>query len=323
MKTYYPTINLLRGIAAFLVCIFHFINYSDFRTNLFPDNNLITEIGNLGANGVFIFFVISGFVIPLSLLKQDFNLPKLPKFLFKRFIRIELPYIASIILILAVAWGFAFWYKWPFDFSIKQFAYHLVYYIPFSELPWYNVIYWTLAIEFQFYIVIGILNLIFSRNNQWLIVATLLVFALSNFLCKDNRFVFNYSVIFSQGIALLLMNAGKLKPTIAWIIIIASIISTAYLHSFQIAIFTGLTVLFIQFIELDKSWSNKFGEISYSLYLTHGLIGNNLIYFLGRRCESMPMKFLLVAAALITSMVFARIYWKLIESPSQKLSKKY
>jgi peptidoglycan/LPS O-acetylase OafA/YrhL len=322
LKTYYPTINLLRGAAALMVCLFHFIGYKDFRGELFPADSSLAKLGLLGLNGVYVFFVISGFVIPLSLAKDNFKLKRLPRFLSRRFLRIEIPYIVSIFLILVVGFIFAQKSHLHFAFSLERFFYHLIYVIPFSEFEWYNVIYWTLSIEFQFYIAIGILYFFLSSGNKKVVVAALIFFGLLGFVMKDNRIVFHYSTVFLQGIILFLTKTEKLNHRAGFILMACSVIATAYLHSIEICVFSLLTVLVIQFVEISSKWTRKFGDISYSLYLTHGLVGGNVLYLFSRYITSWYGKIFLVAIAIGVSLLFSHIFWKLIENPSRKLSAK-
>lgn len=322
MKMYYPTINLLRGIAAFLVCLFHFTNYSDSNGVLFSSASLIPTFGKFGVNGVYIFFVISGFVIFLSLSTAKFQLNQLHRFLFRRFIRIELPYLASILLLLFVGFLFASKNHVAYTFSITQLLYHILYVIPFSSYPWYNIIYWTLAIEFQFYIVIALLYFFLSSKNNFTQYTIMFVFVASGFIVTDNRFVFHYATIFLQGILLALIKTEKIKFNTGMPLIIINAIATAYLHSIEIAIFSFLTVLVIHYVEINNKATNRFGELSYSLYLTHGLIGGNLLYLFSRYTTSTSEGMVLLIAALITSLLFSYLFWKLVEQPASRLSKR-
>lgn len=321
MNKYYPTINLLRGLAAFLVCLFHFISHTDFRGDLFPADSMIRSIAKLGANGVYIFFVISGFVIPLSLQNSNYDIRNLFQFLSRRFIRIEIPYIASFLLILFVRFLFVLKNNEVFTFSTEQFLYHLVYYIPFSNYEWYNIIYWTLAIEFQFYMIIGLFYFCFSAQNNIILYTTLFLFGILSFLFPDHRFVFNTSTIFLQGIVLFLIKTEKIDEKFGYFLLFLAACATMYLHTIEISIFSIITVLAILFIEIDNKYSNRFGEISYSLYLTHGLIGGNILYLCARYFSGFSMRILLVIVAVLFSLTFAYLFWRFIENPSKKLSK--
>lgn len=322
LKTYYPTINLLRGVAALLVCLCHFIGYKDFRGEMFASDSLTYAMGNLGANGVYIFFVISGFVIPFSLSKGNFKLSQLHRFLSRRLVRIEIPYLVSILLILFVGFLFALKNNLNYTLNFEQLIYHVVYLIPFSDFEWYNVIYWTLAIEFQFYIAIGLLYYFLSSEKKVTMFIALIIFGASSFIGHENRFVFHYSTIFLQGIILFLIKIGRINATKGIILIGICVLSTAYLHSIEISVFSALTLLAIHYLEIDNKTTNRFGDISYSLYLTHGLIGGHFLYLFSSYVTSYSGKILLVITAIGTSLLFSYIYWWLIERPSRILSRK-
>lgn len=277
-------------------------------------------MGRLGVNGVFIFFVISGFVIPLALAKDHFQLQNLPRFLWRRFIRIEIPYFVSILLILIVGALFAFKNQTTFHVSLIQFIYHIFYVIPFTSYEWYNVIYWTLAIEFQFYITIGILYYFLSSENKTVMISTLLLFGVAGILISDNRLVFHYAPIFLQGIILFLIKTKKILPKAGLFLLSLFIIQTAYFHSIEISVFTTATLIAIHHLDINRSYTNRFGDISYSLYLTHGLVGGNLLYLFSRYVSTEFGKILLVIAAIFGSLVFSYMYWWIIERPAKKLS---
>lgn len=322
MKTYFPGINLLRGIAATIVCIYHFVSFEDVNGPLFSKTSMIREIAEPGSNGVYIFFVISGFVIPLSLFNNKFKINQLHRFLWKRFLRIEIPYLASILLILFVSSIFSFKNNTPFEFYPDQFFYHLFYLIPFTSYPWYNVIYWTLAIEFQFYLIIALLFFLLNHRQATVRFISLLLFGLTGFVLRDERFIFHFSAIFSSGIALAMYKMNKLDKRILIFILLIDFLNSIYLNGISIALFSITTALAIQFVQIDRFLSNQFGEISYSLYLIHGLTGGNFIYLTARYCHSFTSKILVVLAALFISFIAAWIFRILIEKPSQQLSKR-
>ena len=54
--------------------------------------------------GVTAFFVISGFVLPLSLSSNGYRLSDAPVFLLKRAVRLEPPYLATILLIVTLGY---------------------------------------------------------------------------------------------------------------------------------------------------------------------------------------------------------------------------
>ncbi len=322
MKSYYPVINLLRGIATLCVCCYHFVYYSDLRGAIFPGDSFMKEIIKVGGNAVFTFFVISGFVIPLSLSKNVFKLNLMFKFILRRFIRLEIPYLLSIVLILFVGFLFAVKNNQDFVIDAKQFFFHVIYLIPFSKFPWYNIIYWTLALEFQFYLLIGVLFFFLSSTNKFILYSTLLLIGASSFIIQDNRLVFHYSTLFLTGIILFLIENKRISREIGFMLILLSTLATIYTLSLTIALFSISAVIVIYFIKVDNKYTNRLGDISYSLYLTHGLIGGNILYLFSRYTVGVSGKLMLITVAMLASLIFSYFFWKIAESPAKSLSKK-
>jgi peptidoglycan/LPS O-acetylase OafA/YrhL len=155
---HFESVHLLRGIAAMLVLIDH-----SFRSIYFWDVPWFDKaILNLGQIGVSVFFVISGFVLPLSL-QKSYRFQDFPRFLARRFVRIEPTYLASMVVAIAWVWTATRMAPnaTPWQFDLGQIGAHLLYLVPFTNYEWVNGVYWTLAIEFQFYLFIGALFPIF------------------------------------------------------------------------------------------------------------------------------------------------------------------
>jgi peptidoglycan/LPS O-acetylase OafA/YrhL len=143
-----------------------------------------------------------------------------------------------------------------------------------------------------------------------------------NVIGHDNRLVFQYSTIFLQGILLFLIKTNRMNAKIGTLLIGVCVVTTAYLHSIDISIATALTALCIHYVEVNHKRVNQFGDISYSLYLTHGLIGGHLLYFFSPHFPSFSARVVLVIIALIASFLFSYLFWRFIENPSRQLSKK-
>ena len=93
-------IHTLRGLAALGVAWFHFA-YSNSNLNTGPFA-LSAKYGNLGVE---VFFVISGFILPYSLWKNDYTLRNYGRFILKRIIRLDPPCFAAIAVALGVAYA--------------------------------------------------------------------------------------------------------------------------------------------------------------------------------------------------------------------------
>src|SRR5882762_3693640 len=142
-------LNSLRAFAALSVCLYHFIC----TTTGFISNEIILNFFSNGKYGVQMFFVISGFVIPWAMYNAKYYLKNIFQFIIKRLSRLEPPYIISIILaILFIIARQNILHNNDVDFSFTQLALHFGYLIPFfKHYNWLNQVYWTLAIEFQYY----------------------------------------------------------------------------------------------------------------------------------------------------------------------------
>jgi peptidoglycan/LPS O-acetylase OafA/YrhL len=311
----------LRGIAALLVCLYHFTNYTGIHGNLFEAGSLMQKTGSFGYLGVFIFFVLSGFVIPLSLHSSNFKLKNFGGFLLKRYVRIEIPYLFSIGLILAVAFAFSVANHVSFDFDAKRFASHLFYMVPFTGHEWYNEIYWTLAIEMQFYILIAVV-FVFLDKDYIIASLALLLLLLPGIFWNDNRFVTFFLPFFVAGMACYLHKVHNLPASIFLPVLLCSMGAAFYLFKWYEALIIPLTSAAILYMPLWDDKKFRTGKISYSLYLTHGIIGGNFIYFLISPQTGIGGRIFIFLGAIAVSIIFAKGFYWLIEKPSQRLSKR-
>src|SRR5947209_3544881 len=145
----------LRGLASLAVCWYHLV----FANGAFVGGGVVAALLRDSAQnmwtGVEVFFVISGFVIPLALHRSRYAARDYGPFLFKRVTRLDPPYLVSVVLCVLL------WYLWaqipqlhgpPFTLTAAGLLLHLGYLNAFFHQGWLNPVYWTLAIEFQYYL---------------------------------------------------------------------------------------------------------------------------------------------------------------------------
>ncbi|TAE86471.1 MAG: acyltransferase [Bacteroidetes bacterium] len=326
--TYLPTVDVLRGIAAMMVCYFHFSTNSAYYGSYLPDTNWLNITGKFGWLGVEVFFVISGFIIPFSLFNNKYKLSKIWIFLKKRWVRIEPPYIITIFLIL-LNWKFNGW-LWSYHVEINwyQVISHFFYLPQFLGFDWINEIFWTLAIEFQFYIFISVAFIGFNHQSIWVKLATAALFLLSGLAVTDNRWLTAYSSLFLAGIAAFWYRTNQINKPV-YIALVLLFAGCAYFqfpsNPFSIPIVTAITSGIIAFVDIENIFGRFIGKISYSLYLVHGLIGGNFLFFtmyVSFVKDNEWVRSIMILGALLLSITAAWIFNKLIEQPSQHLSKK-
>ena len=317
VSTRISIIEAMRGIASIGVALFHF---SSQMTSEIP--KLLHSVGWLGVD---IFFVISGFVIPLSLHGKGYSVRSFPNFLLKRLVRLEPPYLASIGLTLllwhlsAMSPGFQGWYP---DYSIAQIAFHLFYAIPLTSYSWINPVYWSLAYEFVFYIAAGLLFSSLIARPIEVTVLTIAAFAAAYFFMElsiDVR-------VLEFGVGVLLMrfsvDVAQCVRIGLWIgACLALIFWFGALMTGVVVLLTSSAILFLREIQCGKL-AFFVGGISYSLFLTHVAIGGRVVN-LGRRFgEGAMYDIVVIAIALAISILFAVLFARFIEGPALRASRR-
>ena len=322
IDSYFPTVNVLRALAVLMICLYHFAHYSDYRGELLPEGNQFIAFSNYATVLVHLFFVISGFVIPLSLHRSDYKISRFHLYMSRRLVRLEIPYVISIVLFLSVGAVFAWKNNLPFSIDFSRFFHHIFYTVQFTDYQWYNPIFWTLGIEMQFYLIAGLIYPLLNHKKIAIPLLTVVLFAGSSTLLPQFDYITYFAPQFAQGMILFMLIAGKIDRIRAYVFILILACLTAYISNVEIAVFCVLGILLIDFVKIDRPWLNRLGDISYSLYLSHGLIGGNLLYLTWAFTDSTALVYVMIAISLVASTVFSYYFWKWIENPGLRLSRK-
>ncbi len=308
-------VEYLRGMAAFAVMWFHF-------TYRLPDGVLRTS-GLYGYLGVHAFFVISGFIIPYAMDQRDYRLGRDSlSFIARRIVRLEPPYLISVLLILIVPSiaGLTPWFDGtmtPHD--VYRAALHFLYLVPWAGEDWFSAVYWSLAIEFQYYfLILAAAPLLLYRNTLWPQRAFLLAAALVSCLGNETRLVFIYLPVFGFGfVQFLFVRRGMaLGECLAWMALFGAV-TLRQDEPWVIGAVIAVAVL-------NAPWPARcppllfLGTISYSLYLLHGVIGFCVDEVLSRVGGVLPELELVIQIA--ATLLLATVFWALVERLSQKIS---
>ncbi|MBN8697658.1 MAG: acyltransferase [Bacteroidetes bacterium] len=317
-----PVLDSLRAIAALSVCFYHFIC----GPIGFIKNEFILDSFYLGAFGVQMFFVISGFIIPWSLYHNKYKILYYFKFLLKRFIRLEPPYLISILLVVV----FFFLRKLYTDvpdvrlpfLDAKQIALHVGYLIPFTDYHWMNRVYWTLAIEFQFYLFMGLFYFLIIKDDFKIrLSGYLFVFGVS-FIGSD-QFLLHWLPVFLLGNLLFLKMTDHInKIEFYFFSIVSFLLISLYnpLPAFFACFISVVMILF--FYNYSNKILNWFGKISYSIYLTHAIVGLASINVMLRFANSSFSKVLIIIIGFLITLFVSYIMYRFVEKKSQQISSK-
>lgn len=307
----FEIIDALRGLAALAVAWFHF-------SGNFP--------GSFGRRGVEVFFVISGFVIPYSLARGGYRLRKdFPTFLLKRILRLDPPYITTVGLTVALWYASAltpgFAGEWP-KISAPQLLSHLGYLNAFLGYPWLSPVFWTLAIEFQYYLLMAIAFPIFTSRIKGVRLLALLLLTASAASVLDQRDIFfHHGGLFALGILTFQKHIGlwPLRSFLAILAVIAAL--TACTLGPLIAGVGAGTAILVGFGRVTR-WRPLalLAALSYSFYLLHVPIGGRVINLGKRFAFGMPAQLAVILAAFAISFLAAYVMFRLVEQPAQRWS---
>lgn len=312
------TVDALRGIAALSVAWFHFT-----QANPALDPGIVKASGKYGWLGVDIFFVISGFVIPYSLDKSKYGHRQFWRFLSKRIIRLDPPYFANICFILALAFivplvpGF----RGPQPhFTVAQLLSHVAYLNSVVGKQWINPVYWSLGIEFQYYLLIGLVFPLLAADRNLIRTVTMGALLIPGFFVRQPSLLFSHLPIFVAGILTYQLRVGRLSNRTFLISLAATCIVAGFGSGFVVAVTSAITALVIAFMEFGGRILTSLGMISYSLYLMHVPVGGKIIDLGARARHGQFIPILFLIAATGSSVLTAWVLYRVVELPSQKLS---
>lgn len=177
MKNEISALTGLRFVAAFLVFVFHV----NMRTKMlflpWPVYNIVSH----GAFGVTVFFILSGFLLTYSHVK-DFPDCQLRGaryqawFMYKRIARIYPAYLAGLLLFAGV---YALFNDWPKLNTLVPNLLMVQAAIPSISMAWYGSGSWSVSIEIFFYLFFPLLLPLFMRvqnaRTLWFLLALVIL----------------------------------------------------------------------------------------------------------------------------------------------------
>jgi len=238
-------------------------------------------------------------------------------FLKKRIIRIEPPYIISIFLVVIlnfVSTLSPYYRGSPFHIDWPNLLGHIAYLNVFTGGKWLNDVYWSLAIEFQYYLLIALsFTLIVSHKMYWRLLFMIL-FLLSSFIAlPPNSFVFTYSGYFIAGILLFQFVCNIIGFTEFLIYIIFILGFLIFQQGLVLSAIVAVSMLVILFVNRVPAVFRYLGLISYSLYLIHVPIGGRIINIAEVKITNVVLRELVVFVGFLVCIFAASVFYRLFE----------
>ena len=301
---------------------------------------------DLGCFGVALFFLISGFVISLSLEKQNSV-----SFLVARVFRIYPLYLVGLALTMLSIFAFTQYLGLEYSYTIVDYLKQGSLLGDWFWLPSIDGIVWTLEVELKFYLLICVIHAMRRLNSARALLATAAGMCLFNILVS-NRYglllqtsIIRYRIVYILAMSfvyLIYMFIGvcfynfykkywDLKKTIVavvslYLLYIAALlngvdtgINNIYLTSYTLALllFAGCYAM-QERIRYNRLFQ-FFGDISYPLYVVHGVNG----YILMSVLDMVGVDpYVSVAVTMGLSILLAYVLHRLVELPSNMFGKK-
>jgi peptidoglycan/LPS O-acetylase OafA/YrhL len=268
-------IDGIRGIAALGVVLFHF------GAAILPtvNPNPLTPLFAFGEHGVEVFFTISGFIIPYALFYSGYRWSDLGSFMLRRYTRIApLAYISAVLMILYHGLALLITGRpvntvgWP-GVNSDSLLGNLLFHPELFDTSWFNFVFWTLMIEFQFYLLMGLLFPLFTdERRRWMpvvIMGGILLLA-----PVSEGYFFHHSPYFILGMVVFLLHRQRISWGWAFAIMGAAVAITCWRGEWLPAAFA---VLASALLRPRRMGANRIldllGELSYSLYIVHVPVG--------------------------------------------------
>lgn len=275
-------LDALRGLLAVFVLTHHFYITYIWKTSgewRRPESDLLN---NLGAASVSLFFLVTGYLFINKVMKESFNWRKLYKSRFKRLMPMFYFtfFIVAIITFLSlndyppakkiINWVFS-WLKFKGG-SLAGFDSGRV-------IAYVN---WTLLYEWAFYFSLPLIHtLIYKKvQSKWILIITSILFISIFSTSKQSLYVLfllSFASIFLQD-ALKRINKTR-KPMLNILVPILMIVGFVFLDGYTLMQKIVLSIVFAFVVNgydffglLHNKGLKILGDISYSIYLVHGVV---------------------------------------------------
>ena len=322
----FQSLDILRGAAALSVTLFHCVN-----SHPGVSASLIGGVLLYGWIGVFLFFPVSGYCICAAIDRSGSS--GAPQFLWRRWLRIVPAYWVSVVLAVAIALA-----ALPFNrssvadvaLSAPQWASVLT--LTQVLAGWdglVNPVYWSLAYEAQFYVVMALVLLVRSEWRPAIIAVSACIAAayLTVSSLHVSGLFLNYWLNFAVGCAAYVWLHRPAARAMALVTAAAALVAAIARMDIALAVSLACGVVMVMLAAADARVAAArvslplvmLGEISYSLYLTHVPIGGRVVNLLAR--FDVPLWRAGGSAAAI-SIAAAALFYAAVERPLNASSRR-
>ncbi|APQ19333.1 hypothetical protein BTR34_11975 [Maribacter hydrothermalis] len=331
-------LDLFRFLAALSVVFYHYFFRGQAADDLsglhFYEFGTYFKYGNLGVD---LFFIISGFVIAMSI--SDLSVSN---FVISRIVRLYPAYWFGVLFTFLVVYFFGMPH---FNATVNQFLINLTMLEGFLHVKYLDGVYWTLSVELRFYFLVIVLLVVrkyFKRSFEigviaWLLLSIFYAFNAHTPLIKllNLFFILEWSPYFIAGIMFLMVYEKTAKYyhyLFLVLCLLLSIINAIYRISenemhYHLAFspyVIGLVILFF-YILMFLVTSNKLGFLNSKKWLAYGaltyplyLIHQNVGYIIFNHFGDVMNKYVEVFATICSMLLISFAVNRWLEIPLSK-----
>ncbi len=318
-------LDALRGLAVLVVVVYHYFHEFPLR---YDSSIPVIKDADYGKYGVELFFMISGFVIYMTVERSD--RPK--DFVLGRFSRLyPACWVASLATFIVISTS-----PLP-DVHLRpvHFLVNLTMLEGFVHTPYVDGAYWSLTIELSFYFLV--LFLMLCKRTRWTLVSlwvAVVVFLLGRAawnhgvrnrltnLLFNSQTLLSYAHLFAAGIVFFLIVVKKQRSAVLYVQLATVPVVDAGINGFRSAVVIALAMgVMAGSLLVRPAWLRIrpilfLGGISYSLYLVHQRIGYVSIRELDRHGMD---HWLSVSVTIVVAIAAATLLNIFVERPAQAL----
>lgn len=317
-------LDVLRGIAALSVVFFHYT--TNFGNKFGHSGELLFSLPN-GYYGVHLFFVISGFVILMTLDRVS----SLGAFAFSRFSRLYPAYWAAVLCTYAFVTVLGLPGK---EADVETLAMNFTMLQRYFGYDNIDHVYWTLKAELSFYVAMGVVVWLgLRRQVHWIFIGLMLLHVFLQQTGYHNTvpglwrsydlLPLEYIYLFAMGLMIYELRDGW-RPEF-WLVIPLAAVNAALAGVGDVATLALSSLLVLLAVRYPvRLYDNRFllylGAISYTLYLLHANIGYAVLLRLQQAgVEANPA----IAMTIVLSLLLATLCTYLVERPAMQSLRAY
>jgi len=337
----------LRGLAALAVVIPHAVGLFIYAHESWL-SSLFLRLADYGRASVEVFFVVSGFAIAYSTRNsEDFHLGR---FMLRRAIRLDPPYWVGMLWAgVVVAIRARATHRAIVLPSFGKVLAHVFYLQDILGLGQFNIVFWTLCLEFQLYFVFAIMMrsvaMVSDRRPDttseglggtdkfaWVMVSAFIVSLVVSHTVWPMRpgWFVPFFYLFLSGSLAAWLTLGRLSNRLFQICMLA--MGAALLVRPELPRVLGFLTALVLNAAIQRNALHRWlatrlaqwlGRISYSIYLMHAPLA---VFFLGLRTrwgpDSKLTSLICLAALYVATLALATVFHATVEMPCLRLSQR-